>query len=113
MTDAALDDRILKSAAGDSEIEYYLYMPRSKIGIRTWELKLRNADGTRRIVVVRDYGFEIKTKTVKINPFATRAERNAEIYRLYNEEGISQQFLGNLFNMSQPSVSLIVNNKNK
>lgn len=78
-----------------------------------WELKVLNSDGTRKIVIVRDYGFEVKREQVKIKPFKTREERNKEILRLYHEEGLSQVFLGNLFNISQPSISLIVNGKSK
>ena len=68
-------------------------------------------DGKRKIAVVRDYGFEQNTEEIAINRFKTRVERNAEIYRLYHEQGLSQIFLANLFNISQPSVSLIVNRK--
>ena len=106
-----LDNETLKHIAGDGTIEFCLYNPRSKSGIPTWELKIKNANGTRKIVVICDSGFEIRTEQIKIKPFKTRLERNAEIYRLYHEEGLSQIFLGNLFNISQPSVSLIVNGK--
>lgn len=60
------------------------------------------------IVVLCDYGYKVNGKTVEIEPFTKRDGRNEEIYRLYHEEGLSQLFLANLFNMSQPSVSLIV-----
>ncbi len=103
-----LDNETLKHIAGDGTIEFCLYNPRSKSGMPTWELKIKNANDTRKIVVICDSGFEISTEQVKINPFKTRAERNAEIY---HEEGLSQVFLANLFNISQPSVSLIVNGK--
>ncbi len=106
-----LNEKLLKQIAGDGEIEYCFYNKRSKSGTQTWEIKIINADNSRRIVVVRDYGFEIKYKEIKINPFKTRAERNKEIYRLYHEEGLSQQFLANLFGISQPSVSVIINVK--
>lgn len=106
-----LNEKLLKEIVGKGEIEYSFYNKRSKSGTQTWEIKIINADNSRRIVVVRDYGFEINYKEIKINPFKTRAERNKEIYRLYYEEGLSQQFLTNLFGISQPSVSLIVNSK--
>ena len=106
-----LDNETLKHIAGDGTIEFCLYNQRSKSGMPTWELKIKNTNGTRKIVVICDSGFEISTEQIKIKPFKTRTERNAEIYRLYHEEGLSQIFLGNLFNISQPSVSLIVNGK--
>lgn len=87
------------------------WCPRNKSGIKTWELKLRCEGGKRKILVVRDYGFELDCEEIKINPFKNRAERNDEILRLYNEKGLSQVFLASIFNISQPSVSLIINGK--
>ncbi len=106
-----LEETMLKEIAGDGVIEYNLYTPRNKTGVKTWELKIKNPDSSRKIIVVRDYGFNIIKEEIKIKPFKTRAERNKEISRLYNEEGLSQMFLSNLFNISQPSVSLIVNGR--
>ena len=106
-----LSPKYLKEICGEAEAEFCLYNPRSKSGIQTWEIKVRNTDNTRKIIVVRDYGYKIDHEEIQINPFKTREERNAEILRLYKEEGISQIFLGNLFNISQSSVSIIVNAK--
>lgn len=91
--------------------EYVNYMPRGKNGMRCWEIKAQKPNGDYVIVVLRDYGYKIAGETIEIMPFDDREGRNAEIYRLYNERNISQVFLANLFNMSQPSVSLIVNKK--
>lgn len=113
MPDNTLDNDFIKHIAGDGKIELCLYSQRSKSGMPTWELKIKNANGSRKIVVICDSGFEISTEQIKINPFKTRAERNAEISRLYHEEGLSQMFLANIFNVSQPSISLFVNAKNK
>ena len=106
-----MKNELLKDAVGDGKIEFCLYNPRNKSGIQTWELKVLNTDGTRKVIIVRDYGFQVQKDQVKLNPYKTRDERNKEILRLYHEEGLSQVFLGNLFNISQPSVSLIVNGK--
>lgn len=106
-----LNPKFLKQICGNAETEFCLYNPRSKSGIQTWKIKVRNTDNTRKIIVVRDYGYKVDHEEIQIHPFKTRAERNAEILRLYKEEGISQIFLGNLFNISQPSISLIVNSK--
>ena len=113
MEDLPLSNDALKEIVGDGKLEFCLNNTRSKSGMLTWELKVLNSDGTRKIVIVRDYGFEVKREVVKIKPFKTREERNKEILRLYHEEGLSQVFLGNLFNISQPSISLIVNGKSK
>ena len=107
----SLDKETLQHIAGDGKIELCLHNPRSKSGIQTWELKIKMPNGKRKIAVVRDYGFEQTTEEVAINRFKTRTERNAEIYRLYHEQGLSQVFLANLFNISHTSVSLIVNAK--
>lgn len=109
-----LDEATLKEISGDGgTVEFYNYTPRSKTGVRGWEVKVKNPDGGRKIVVVRDYGFNITKKVIHVNPFKTRAERNAEIYRLYSEEDLSQIFLANFFNISQPSISLIIKSGTK
>ncbi len=106
-----LDNETLKHIAGDGKIEFYLYNQRSKSGMPTWEMKIKNVDGTRKIMVIRDSGISLSQTEVTVQAFKTRAERNAEICRLYHEEGLSQMFLANLFNMSQPSISIIVKAK--
>ena len=95
----------------EQEIPMKNELLKDKSGIQTWELKVLNIDGTRKVIIVRDYGFQVQKGQIKLNPYKTREERNKEILRLYHEEGLSQVFLGNLFNISQPSVSLIVNGK--
>ena len=50
-------------------------------------------------MVISDSGFNITGKVIEINPVTTRKERNAEINRLYNEEGLSQVFVGSLESM--------------
>ena len=84
MPDNTLENDFIKHIAGDGKIELCLYSQRSKSGMPTWELKIKNTDGTRKIMIVRDYGFEISGEEIKINHFKTRAERNAEISRLYH-----------------------------
>lgn len=106
-----LDKTVLEKFAAGGMVEFENYLPRSKSGMRTWELKIRDEDGNRRIVVIRDSGLNVTGTEVAVQPFTNRAGRNEEIYRLYHDEGLSQLFLANLFNMSQPSVSLIVNKK--
>lgn len=100
-----------KQIADGYMAEYVNYMPRGKNGLRCWEIKASAQDGTCEIVVLRDYGYKIDGEVIAINSFSDRAGRNEEICRLYNEKNVSQVFLANLFNMSQPSVSLIVNKK--
>ena len=108
--DTAIEQEI---AAKGGTIEFCLYNPRSKTGMRSWEVKIKNADGSRSVLVIRDSGVNIEQIEVPVRRFGTRAERNAEIYRLYSEENLSQVFLANLFGVTQPSVSLIIKQMKK
>ncbi len=108
--DKAIEQEI---AAKGGIIEFCLYNPRSKTGMRSWEVKIKNADGSRSVLVIRDSGVNIEQVEVPVRRFATRAERNAEICRLYSEENLSQVFLANLFSITQPSVSLIIKQMKK
>ena len=105
-----LDEDIIQEIISDGEtVEYYNYLPRSKTGMRSWEVKIKNKNGSRRVVVIRDSGISVDKYEIALKPVAERTERNAEICRLYNEEHLSQVFLANLFNITQPSVSMIIN----
>mgnify|MGYP000096229048 FL=1 len=73
--------------------------------------EFHNKSKIRKIVLLCDYGYKTGGEVIEIHPFVNRKERNEEICRLYYEKGVSQLFLANLFNMSQPSVSVIVNKK--
>ncbi len=112
MSEVEYNEKLFKKLAGDGEAEFCNYMPRGTTGMRKWEIKVRYDDGSCKIVVISDSGFNITGKVIEINPVTTRKERNAEIIRFYNEEGLSQVFLGNLFNVSQPTVSIIVKQNN-
>jgi len=105
-----LDKTVLAKFAAGGTVEFENYLPRSKSGMRTWELKIRDEDGSRRIVVIRDSGLNVTGTEVAVQPFTNRAERNEEICRLYNECHLSQVFLANLFNISQSAVSVIIKN---
>lgn len=110
-----LDTAIEKEIATQGgTIEFCTYNPRSKTGMRSWEVKIKNADGSRSVLVIRDSGVNVENIYVPVRRFATRAERNAEIYRLYTEANLSQVFLANFFGVTQPSISIIVKQfKNK
>lgn len=104
-----LDETTLKEITAEGEIvEYCNYLPRSKSGIRSWEVKIKSNTGIRRVVVIRDSGISVDKYEVAVKPFKERVERNTEICRLYNEEHLSQVFLANLFNVTQPSISMII-----
>lgn len=105
-----LDKTVLEKFAAGGAVEFENYLSRSKSGMRTWELKIRDEDGSRRIVVIRDSGLNVTGTEVAVQPFINRAERNAEICRLYGECHLSQVFLANLFNISQSAVSVIIKN---
>ncbi len=54
----------------------------------------------------------VDRREVIIRPFNSKAERNKEIYRLYKEEKMTQEFIGKIFGLSQPTISVIVNKSN-
>lgn len=105
------DKARFKHIAGEGVAEDFNYMPRSNLGMRKWEIKVRYPDGRCKVVVMRDSGFSVTGEIIEVNDYQNRKERNDEVYRLYHEQGLSQVFLGKLFNISQPSVSLIVSKK--
>ena len=112
--DIPINQMILKKAIGDDELESYNINLRNEGGGRALELKITCSDGTRRVVVLTDRGFCVDTREVKLHPFYGKDERNAEIYRLYKDEHLTQVFLADLFSITQPSVSLIIKDmKNK
>ncbi len=75
-----LNPKFLKQICGNAETEFCLYNPRSKSGIQTWEIKVRNTDNTRKIIVVRDYGYKVDHEEIQIHPFKTRANATPKYY---------------------------------
>lgn len=104
---------VFKRIAGDCEAEFYNYMPRSSTGMPKWEIKARYKDGMSKVVILQDCGFNSTGRIIKIPVFDTRAERNKVIRTLYHIEGLSQVFLGELFRLSQPAISVIINKSEK
>lgn len=92
-------------------IDYINEAIRSRTGLKITELKIFYPDGSRKLFVIRDLGSRVEVEEIILNNFMTRSERNNEIRRLYNEKNLSQTFIGNIFNLSQPTVSLIINYK--
>lgn len=107
------DEAKFRQLAGECRAEYVNYMPRGKNGLRCWEIKAQKPDGEYFIAVLRDYGYKIDGEVIEVRPFNDRVGRNEEIMRLYNEKNLSQVFLANLFNITQPSVSGILKNGRK
>lgn len=71
-----LDKTVLEKFAAGGTVEFENYLPHSKSGMRTWELKIRDEDGNCRIVVIRDSGLNVTGTEVAVRPFTNRAERN-------------------------------------
>lgn len=90
---------------------YYYVFSRTVNTIPKTELCILDTSGFKKIYTIGDCGNAIQIKEISVNAFQTKAERNSEIYHLYHKEGLSQLFLAKLFNISQPTISLIVNNK--
>ena len=108
MAKVPFNEAKFKQIAGNCTAEYVNYMPRGKNGMRCWEIKAQKPDGECMIVLLCDYGYKTGGEVIEIHPFVNRKERNEEICRLYNECHLSQVFLANLFNISQPAVSVII-----
>lgn len=106
-------EKIIKDAIGDGVIEFSNFLTNSRSGAKALELKVYYSDGKRKVIVLYDFGIQVSSKEINVNIVRNREERNKEIFRLYNEENLSQVFLANLFGISQPAVSLIVRNENK
>ena len=45
-----LDEKDLKEITGNGTVEYGMFNQRSKSGMPTWELKIKNPDNTRKVV---------------------------------------------------------------
>lgn len=54
-------------------------------------------------------GVILQQHTFQVNPFITLEQRNAEIRRLYTQEGLLQIELSNIFGLHQTTISRIVN----
>lgn len=80
--------------------------------IKKLELQVYNPEGYRKFFILKDKGYMVDRREVIIRPFNSKAERNKEIYRLYKEEKMTQEFIGKIFGLSQPTISVIVNKSN-
>lgn len=99
--------KIFNQIASNCTAEYVHYAPRSKNGLRSWEIKAVNADGICKVVVLKDCGIGITGEVIEMTPFASREERNALICQLY-KKGLSQVFIAELLKITQSSVSIIL-----
>lgn len=106
--DIPFNQTMIKKVVGNAEVESYNINMRCESGGRALELKITEADGGRRVVVLTDRGFCIDVREIELRSFYGKEERNAEIWRLYKNEHLTQVFLANLFSITQPSVSLII-----
>ena len=60
------DKARFKHIAGDGVAEDFNYMPRSNLGMRKWEIKVRYPDGKCKVVVMRDSGFSITGEVIDL-----------------------------------------------
>ena len=65
------DKARFKHIAGDGVAEDFNYMPRSNLGMRKWEIKVRYPDGKCKVVVMRDSGFSITGEVIDVNEFTS------------------------------------------
>lgn len=100
---------LIKEEIKHGKVDFLHVVNNPRYGIKTTELKIFYSNGERRLFVVRDFAYRVEVEKIFINTYQNRAARNAEICRLYNEKFLSQNFIANIFNLSQPSISLIIN----
>lgn len=108
--DVPFTQEVIKDAIGNGEVEFFNFSPNSKSGIKNLEMKIYYPNGQRKVIILHDYGVQIRSEEVNVNLFNNREERNKEILRLYTEKNLSQAFLANLFGLSQPAISVIIKN---
>ena len=106
--DVSLIPETFINELGEGIIEYVAVSRNSNMVSKVAELSIIYPDMYRKFFVLYDYGYCIKFKEIVINEFMDKDSRDKEICRLYNEAGLSQIFIGHLFKISQPSVSLIL-----
>lgn len=109
--DVAIIPEELYKIISENKIEFYNRTYKCNNVCKAAEISIITNDMRRRIFILYDYGFCMKFEEISIHEFSTRQGRDAEIIRLYKEHGLSQLFLANVFKISQPSISLIVNSK--
>lgn len=78
-------------------------------GFSKFEVQASYPNGSRAYYVIKNLINTIDSRQVCINSFNDKKSRNAEIKRLYACEGLTQEFLGKIFNLHQTTISGIVN----
>lgn len=106
--DVALIPEKFINELDEGKIEFVCISHNSNLVSKVAELSIIYPDMYRKVFVLYDYGHCIKFEEIVINEFIDKDSRDKEICRLYNEAGLSQVFIGYLFKISQPSVSLIL-----
>lgn len=106
---AAIPEKFIKSL-DDGKIDFLYVSKHSNVACKIAEICVIYPELYRKVFVLYDYGYCIKFEEISINQYEGFDGRNAEIRRLYKEEGLTQTFIGHLFKISQPSVSIILKN---
>lgn len=92
----------------EGKIEILCVSRNSNMVSKIAELSVIYPDMHRKVFALYDYGYCIKFEEITINEFMDKDSRNREIGRLYHEAHLSQSFIGRLFKISQPTVSIIL-----
>lgn len=97
----------IRNVVKNGEIENF-YMTMTKKGHRKLELQIYYPEGNRQFFILKDKGYTIERRQIYIKPFENKSERNTEIFRLYKEEKMTQEFIGKIFGLKQPTIAGIV-----
>ena len=99
----------IQRVVGNGQIENFS-VSTTKKGYRKLELQVYDPDGHRSFFVLKDKGYMIERREIQIYPFESKLERNKEIFRLYKKEKMTQEFIGKIFGLKQPTIAGIVKN---
>lgn len=84
-------------------------LSRTHKGYKKLELKIYYPTGHRKFFMLIDKGCIIDRREIIIHPFDDKKTRDKEIRRLYIEEKMTQSFIANIFGLTQPTISGIIN----
>lgn len=100
-------NEIKKVIGKDGEIENFT-ISQTKKGYRKLELQIYYPQGYRKFFILKDKGSIIQQQQISIQEFFDKKTRNNEIYRLYNKEHMTQDFIAKIFGLKQPTISGII-----
>ena len=110
ISNSVFSEKDITDAIGQCEISEY-NVSRSCNGLDVLEIGVIDMYKNRHIIVLRNMGSKISKEKIYVDIIDSRKTRNRVIKELHTEHNLTQQFLAKYFNLSQSTISIIVNNK--